>query len=527
MESSQIKGLFVIVVAAVFAVYLGVAAATESFEAIAWVGGFAALAVILALGRNIWTLIPLGLALQGTINALPGSPPAWALAMVVTLAMLIVRFAMRKRDFVFRFDLLDAAVLLQALVIGQAYARNPSGLMMFGGALAGGKSYFVFAAAIVSYFCIAIVKPDAKIFRWVIIAMIVIMIGDGMIATIADRSAGFASLILRFYSNVNFDVARAGDSSVDLDFSRGGGGFALLGRAMVLPCFCLVRPIKCLSPFRPVIFTIVAVGSILVLLSGFRSGVAYLFVVFVISAIVRRKIIDVITIGLIGIFGLIILLMSGQVRALPYGVQRVLSVLPIEVSAAARNDAESSTRWRMEMWKLALTTDRYIHNKILGDGFGFSAVEMRVILDAAEGYTTEMSDSQDQMLAKGSYHGFHVETIRFTGIAGLFAALFLMGVSFRKALRLLHYYRGDSFFPYVVYVCMPFLIYPFWSMLVFGSYRSEFPQVIAMTGLLKMLDNLRYSESEFSKTESQVTTVPVRKSAFPTPAFARRSRGRA
>ena len=41
MESSQIKGLFIIVIAALLAIYLGIAAATAQTEAVAWVVGLA------------------------------------------------------------------------------------------------------------------------------------------------------------------------------------------------------------------------------------------------------------------------------------------------------------------------------------------------------------------------------------------------------------------------------------------------------------------------------------------------------
>lgn len=522
MESHQIKTLFIVVLAAVFAVYLGVAAATAQFEALAWVGGFVAVAIILALGRSVWILIPVGLALQGTINAIPGSPPAWALAAAVTATMFVIRFAMRKPDFVFRWDLLDLAVLCQVLVIAQAYLRNPTGLMMFGGSVVGGKSYFIFAAAVVAYYCVAFVKPQPGIAKWLAIIMIVIAIGDGLVSTISDWSASFAHLILPIYSNVNLAAARAGSVATDLSETRGGGGFMLLGRALVFPCFCLLRPIHAISPFRPVILLTVLVGSGLMLLSGFRSGVAYLVVVYVVSALVRKKVIDSVVVALAGFLGLAILLMSGKLQSLPFGVQRVLSVLPVEVSSAAKSDAENSTRWRVEMWKLALGTDRYIQDKVLGDGFALSGVEMRYIMDASQGIQSLMDDSQERMLAQGSYHGFHVETIRFTGAVGLLAALFLMAVAFRKALQLLSYYRGKPGFGYYVYLCLPFLIYPFWSMLVFGAYRVEFPQYIAMAGILKLLENLRLSEA------TALETVPeARTGRLPLPAYAVARRGRA
>lgn len=521
MESSQIKALFIVVIASLFAVYLGVAAATAQFEAIAWVSGFMGFATILALGRNVWLLIPAALSLEGSINALPGSPPAWAFAAAITATMFIARFAMRRPDFSVKLDLLDLAILLQLIVIAQAYARNPTGLLLLGGAKAGGKTYFIFAAAFVAYFCIAIVKPREKILRWVVGLMIFFAIGDGLISTVSDWSASFSAMVLPIYSNVNFFTATTGSAGADLEVLRGGGGFFALGQALVLPCFCLVRPINCLNPLRPFIFVTVCIGCALVLLSGFRSGAAYLAVVFVVSALIRRKPIDAVIVTLMGSLALILVLVSGKVRSLPFGVQRVLSVLPVEVSAAARADAENSTEWRVEMWKLALTTDRYIQNKTLGDGFGFSAAEMKAVLDAAQGYNG-FENSQDQMLAQGSYHGFHVETIRFTGVVGLLAAIFLMVVAFRKAMQLIRFYRGSSMFAPVAFICIPFVIYPLWSMLVFGSYRAEFPQFIVTVGLLKWLDNLRLSQLAARAAEPVAEPIPVgpRRGRLPVPAYA-------
>ncbi|WP_367875303.1 hypothetical protein [Luteolibacter sp. Populi] len=527
MESSQIKGLFIIVLAAMFAVYLGVAAATASFEAVAWVAGFLGIAFVLALGKNIWCLIPLAAILQGTINGISGSPPVWALAMVVVFTMFVIRLAMRRPEFSFRLDLLDIAVLLQAVVVGQAYLRNPAGLLFFGGQFAGGKPYYIFAAAIAAYFCLAFVRPEAKTIRLVVIGMIVLALGDGLIAMISDRSPSFGSMVLRFYSNANLMVAKAGSVSVDLDVSRGGSGFAMLGKALVVPCFCMIRPLKCLSPFRPVIFLSVAIGSAMVLLSGFRSGVAYLGAIYVASALARRKVIDVVAVGVVCMVGLAILLMSGQIKSMPFGIQRVLSVLPVEVRADAREDAENSTRWRFEMWKLALTTDRYIQNKALGDGFALSTVEMRAILDSIDGYSGPVADSQEQMLSQGSYHGFHVETIRFTGVVGLVAALFFMGVAFNRALKAMRYFFRNPLFPYIGYLCVPPLLYPFWSMLVFGSYRIEFPQMIVMAGMIKMLDNLRRSESIQPVPVIEPVGRQAGRAGLAAPAFLSAKKGRA
>jgi hypothetical protein len=520
MESSQIKGIFIVVIAAVFAVYLGVAAATAQTEAIAWVAGLMGIAFILAMGKNIWMFIPATLGLIGSINALPGSPPVWSVAAAVTALMYVLRVAMRRSNFVFRLDLVDLAIFLQVVAIGQAWARNPAGMMLLGSDSAGGKSYFVFTAAFIAYFCLAITPATFKQIKIALILTIALMLGDGMIAIVGDWLPSVASAILPIYSNANFSVATSGSADWDLEDERGGGGFSILGRSLVIPLLSLYRPLNCVSPLHPILFALTASGGIMMLLSGFRSGAAYLGAVFVVSALIRRRFIDVAAMGLIGVLALSILTLSGQLRSLPFGVQRILSVLPVDVSAAARVDAENSSEWRFEMWRLALFTDRYIRNKALGDGFGISAREMQAKLDMAFGHSFQNFDIQDQMLATGSYHGFHVETIRFTGVFGLVAALLGMAILFRKALQLVRFYRGREEFPWVAYVCIPFLLYPFWSMLVFGAYRFEFPQFLAMAGLLKMLDTLRLAELASAATPvRKETPAPARGGRLPVPAF--------
>lgn len=495
MESSQIKGLFIIVIAALLAIYLGIAAATAQTEAVAWVVGLAGVVFVLALGKNVWILLPATLGLQGTINFLPGSPPPWTLFTGVVVGMFIIRFALHRQDFIWRFSWLDAAVLLQLAAVGQAFVRNPTGLMVMGGDTAGGKPYFLFGIAVIAYFCLALARPNERMIRWAIISGIALFILDGAILTISDWMPAFASLVIPIYSNVNLATAYGQEMVTDLSTVRGGVGFSQLGRGLALPVLCMARPLMTLNPLKPHLFVPLMVGSGLVLLSGYRSVIAYLAVTYIVVALLRRKVVDVVVVGFAGFLALAIILATGTVQNLPFGAQRVLSVLPVEVDSTAARDADQSTEWRVEMWKLALGTDDFIRNKWLGDGFALSSREMKAILERAAGYENYMNSSQEQALAKGSYHGFHVETIRFTGVLGLVLALVLMIVAFRCACRLIRLFRGDPLFPYVIFVAIPFLIYPFWAMLIFGAYRAEFPQFIAMAGLLKMIENFAIAKN--------------------------------
>lgn len=520
MDSQKIKAVFIVIFAAIAALYLGVATAMEQRTAILWVIGALGVVIVFGLSKNVWILIPLGLLLQGTVNALPGSPPVWAIGTFVTLAVFAMRFAMRKREFSFKPDMLDFAILLQIIAIGQAFVRNPTGLLILGGDTAGGKPYLTFAAAFLAFFCLSVIRTDMRMFRIAVIVMVAATIADGMIAVLSDYIPLLAMAVLPIYSNTNVGVALSGEAlSTDTGIARASGAFGDFGRSLGVICFSMARPLHCLLPTHPLLFALTGLGLVMVLLSGFRSMLVYMFVVFVVSACLRRKHFDVVILGASGILMLCLLLGSGQIRNLPFGVQRALSFLPIEIDERAREDADQSSDWRFDMWRIALTSDRYIQNKWLGDGFAMSAREMQAQLDAAHGFGNGVAiDNKEGFLLRGSYHGFHVECIRFTGAFGLACAIFAMIVFFNRARSLVGYYRNHPMFPYVAFICIPFLIYPFWALLVFGAYRAAFPQFLATAGLLKMLDTLRIQEiaaaiaaaAEPDKTQSDARIMPQR-----------------
>ena len=498
MESNKLKVILFVVLAMFFAIYLGIASATDQIEVLAWIGGGVFIVFIFALGRQVWLLVPAGLLLQGTVNAVPGSPPVWAFGALIAFVIFAMRFAMRKPDFTLRLDLMDFAVVLNIFALVQAYLRNPTSLLMLGGDLAGGKPYAVFAVAIMAYFFLSTLRTDLPSFRLAVLVMVCATLADGVLSLAAEYIPPLAAFVLPIYSNVNFGVAASGQAfSVDLSQARSGSSFAPIGETIAIVLLCFSRPIRCLLPTHPFRLCLFMIAIGLLLLSGFRSITAYILVVYVVVAFVRRNYIDIGAVVMAAVFGVAILAMSGLAEKLPFGAQRVLSVVPfVKVDEKAKLSGEESSEWRFEMWRIALTSDRYIHNKLLGDGFAMSAREMRAQLDAAQGYD-DGSTSLDRIegfMLRGSFHGFHVETIRFTGAVGLFAAVFAMFVFMHKAWQLLAHYRDRPIFGFVAFIAIPFVIYPFWSLLVFGAYRSDFPQFLASAGLLKMLDTLRRQE---------------------------------
>lgn len=479
-----------------FAVYLGIAAATAQNEAISWIVSLLAVIFILALGKHIWVLIPLTLPLQGMINAIPGAPYPWWGAMAVTTLIYAVRFLMRRTEnFEVRFTWLDFAILIQIIAIGQTYIRNPTGLLILGGEMAGGKPYFIFGFAFVAYAMLSITKTDIKVIRWVVLLTILTAVADSSLSVLSQYFPVIAVFTLPLYSNVVYGAAVT-NAEFQSDVSRLEGGKEI-GQHIGLAAFSLFPPISTLNPLRIGRFLAVCFAVMMIFLSGFRSALGLVMIYFIVGSLVRRQTPQLVIAGFAALIGLLLVIGSGVTNKLPYGAQRVLSSLPfIQVDDHIRLNAEASNDFRFDMWRLALTTDRYISNKYLGDGFGLSASEQQAILNAVLGDQRAKSQSRgiEDFMARGSYHGFHVEAIRFTGVLGLVAALISMGIFFKFALRLIRHFEGRPEWGYIIYICMPFLIYPFYYMLVFGSYRSAFPVVLASAGLLKMLDNIRVRE---------------------------------
>ena len=494
MDSSKIKLILIAGIVIFAALYLGVAAATAQLEAIAWIVGGLAVAGILSLGKHIWILIPVSLPLSGGINALPGSPRVTFAAAAVVGGVYLLRFALRSKDFTFKWTWLDFAVLIQGAVVAQAYIRNPSGVALFGGDSVGGKPYFIYIFAILAYFLLTFVRTNIRVLKIVVILMVLTGLADGLLGLSSEFFPGLAALILPLYSGVSY-VAAVGGQGADAASDRVGGG-KNMGESAGHAAFTLFKPASTLNPLRPLRFLLISIAIGTIVISGFRSSMGYLFILFIVGSCVRRRFIDVVVAGFFGLLALAGAILAG-IDNLPFGAQRILSVLPVGVDDRIKASAEASSTWRFEMWELALSSDRYIRNKILGDGFSFRADELAAAQDAMAGdrRSTMGMNTQDIMLARGSYHGFHVEAIRMTGIVGLVAALVALIIFFRVALDHIRYFRDRPELGYILFICMPFLIHPFYLMLVFGSYRFGFPEIIIMAGMLKLLTNIRTAEA--------------------------------
>jgi hypothetical protein len=189
-----------------------------------------------------------------------------------------------------------------------------------------------------------------------------------------------------------------------------------------------------------------------------------------------------------------ILAVVNLVAPLPGNIQRALSPFPGTWDERYVRAADLSTEWRVEMWKDALFTDRWIRNKFFGDGLGMTKEEFQRMESISEGRlawagTTGLTVQQENMMLTGGYHSGPVQTIRtvgYFGLAVLLAAMIRVAVYMH---RLVKRARGTPWFSTILFFSIPCLILPFQFIFIFGEFHSACSTLLFGFGLIRLTTN--------------------------------------
>jgi hypothetical protein len=143
------------------------------------------------------------------------------------------------------------------------------------------------------------------------------------------------------------------------------------------------------------------------------------------------------------------------------------------------------------MWETVLTSDRYIRNKVFGDGFGLLRQDFEIQASAmrsgGQAYGGDMA-AQEAFMINGDFHSGPVSSIRFVGIIGLLLFLSLMFMTSRYAYLLIQKTWGSPFQTCALFIGIPLIFQPFFFIFVFGDFRMELVNQLYSVGVLKMLD---------------------------------------
>jgi hypothetical protein len=180
-----------------------------------------------------------------------------------------------------------------------------------------------------------------------------------------------------------------------------------------------------------------------------------------------------------------------MITPLPPNIQRSLSFLPGTWDQKQILDAEGSSEWRFEMWKLALTTDKYIHNKWFGDGLGLTIRQLQMsiaLMDLKSHGGSALDAHRESAMINGDYHSGPVQTIRVIGYVGLIVLIInfvLMGVrGHRQIMRC----RGTEWFPFALFIFSKAIYYPFVFLFIYGDFMTGTSVLLVTTGYIRLFE---------------------------------------
>ena len=445
--------------------------------------------VVLAVREKIWVLIPIAWGLVGQIPSL-GLPfsarDLVVLFIFVSFLMLTAFKVVRSRQ---KFGVLDTLAIIMMLYLLASWIRNPVGVDALGSERVGGRPYLNCIIGALSYWVLSRVSVRAGSANRLAIAMAGGRMVEGVLAQFLAWFPLLSGFISAYYVSGIFTLAEGLNSAPipGAESTERLGYLVGIGQPLLQYLFARHRLDSLLNPLRPW-WPLLITGALCVLFSGFRSALFLCLGYLVLSGYFYRGSIEVMRIGLILFCALVIMAIgNGTLFNLPLSAQRALSWLPGQWDEYAVLEAKASTKWRTDMWVLMLTTDHYITNKYLGDGFGFDKREMATMEYFAR--TGDNLAGQESFMITGSVHSGPVSSIRYGGYIGLALLLTFLVAQAREAWSLIRRAFSTPFRILALFVCVPIVIEPVFFTLIFGAYENAIPESLYNLGMLRMLGN--------------------------------------
>ena len=484
-----------VVLAILCALLAGTLAGTGAIALLlALLGSIAVLAVVLALHDRIWILIPGFWYLTSKVGLASFTLPFSMrdLTVMLVFGVFVLLLALRVIRTHLKMGPLDWLVLLNCGYLGIVYMRNPVGTLATGSNIVGGRPYFEAVIGLMAFVVLSRMTMQPALARLLPLFSCVPQVADSLLSTTQLYSLQSFSPPLDSSSQLNRFTA----------FSEGA-------KAGMLTLLSYFPPLSLLSPgrlFRFLCFLAVCAGFAF---AGFRTDIMFMGFAFAMAAYFRNGIrnaaVVILAIVVIGA-GLVTLQNAGL--ALPLTAQRALSFLPGKWDPEARNDADDSAEWRYDMWNLVVSTDTYIHNKFLGDGFGFSEYELEIMEEQQEGGSGFVgAPRQEAFLIVGDFHSGPLSAIRYVGAIGLVLYLSLLIATAGYSWNIIRRSQGTDYFPLALLVGIPAIYEPFNYVFIFGEFDTGFPNTLFLCGMLKLLSNSLSAHAASSASIRAVSPV--------------------
>ena len=478
-SSSSIRSIFVFTIGIFTAIWLGVSLVTDQFDTLLKFSAAGLLLFCALLGRRIWLLM---IAFSSMGIPLIRGFSTHELGQVLFLSFGILMLLMRRLPIRFTMGEVEWWRLAVALIIVQVYMRNPVGLSMAGAGSVGGKAYFLAALAFMASCLYGALRIEPREIKW---------------AYYITLFCSFLGIPL-YEARLRFGGADPGASQlntqqgpVDEGEATRVGFLGGIGVHLSRWIISRVHPLK--ACFHPLWAPLILISLAAAAGSGFRNTIAIVGMYYILGLAYRGGLASVFTASILGAFGIVALAIVNLFAPLPPNVQRSLTPFPGTWEQRYKDDAKNSNEWRLEMWKEALLTDRWIANKWLGDGLGISATELarsqELTSRKAHLGTSGLTLHQENILASGDYHSGPVQTIRTVGYLGLIVILLAMTRLAILAHRQICRCRHTEWFPIALYFFIPVIASPFIFVFIFGEFGAAVVGLFVSGAFLTLFKN--------------------------------------
>lgn len=468
-------------------------------------GAMVAIALLVALRERVWMLIPATGMLMGKISVLPLPFTVAHLGILFAFGTFLTLKALKIVRLKPKIGIVEIWMFASLAYLATVFLRNPVGMAALGSDRVGGRPYF---DVIVSFLAFWVLARSVATPTMAFLLPLFVVAGNGLVTLVNAIAFRFPSTVVPL-ANLYSGIAAAEDpdllsNPLDDDSSRKTytEGF---GSSLFAAACSYWQPLTVVNPVYFGRFLVFLYAAYLILQSGFRNALLSMILVFMFATYFRHGMVRVVKgIGLLVVVLSLLLVSQGTVFNLPHSAQRALSFLPGKWDYSAKQAAEGSTDWRIEMWKTMLTGNKYIENKWLGDGFGFTKYQLD-IMNANMRSGTNV-DQQENLMISGGVHSGPVSAIRYVGYVGLALFMVLLVLMAIRAVRLIRRAEGTPFYPLALFTCIGAVWFPFKFVVVFGAYEGDLPRTIIAVGMQMMLENSLAAYEATQKTP----TAPVK-----------------
>lgn len=498
----------------IVAMLAGRAVAMESYRLLLIVFCSAvALLFPLLMRERVWLLIPATFLLTGRIGVLPLPFSVQELGVLAAFGSFVVFSLMKKVARPAPLGWSDGLLIVNLAYLVTVFARNPAGFAFIQSDLVGARPYLAVLIASLGFWVLQRVTTSAKTCFWLPAVFSAGGVLSSIVGILTYYFPALVPIIFPFYSGVT--INRYMDQS-SLTFRQETGDerqthWITYARA-VFPCLVsYTSPFRLalfLTPLRSLLFYSAVIGA---LFSGFRSGILLLIIYFLGVSFFREGVASAarcLALVLVGVIAVVVAQTAGL--SVPLQFQRALSFIPADWNSASVEDAKGSSEWRFRMWRTALESDKYIQNKLLGDGFGFDrrALEAFSAKGSVGGEGLAGGDVEEYFMIIGSYHSGPVSAIRYVGLVGLVLFTALMISVAVLAWKLIYRCKGTPFFPLALFLGVPVIYKPFEYWLVFGSFENDLPYMIMALAFINLTSRSLEAWKELSKSEPPGVSQP-------------------